>query len=100
MTYYYRRDYVASSSFYVHPIQAIAVPGSAREEIRKERLRREFTHVLMNWSEWNRLGSSYYRNLWSEEGRMTVGNFLAGRPPLYADGLVSIYDLERMIREP
>lgn len=100
MTYYYRRDYVAPSSFDVHPMQAIAIPGRSREEIRGELLRRGFTHVLMNWSEWNRLGSSYYRNLWPEEGRMAVRNFLGGLAPLYADGLVSIYDLGRKTGEP
>ena len=100
MTYYYRRDYVAPSSFDVHPMQAIAIPGRSREEIRGELLRRGFTHVLINWSEWNRLGNTYYRNLWPEEGRMAVRNFLGGLAPLYADGLVSIYDLGRKTGKP
>ena len=100
MTYYYRRDFVAPSAFDVHPMQAIALPGRSREEIREELLRGGFTHVLMNWSEWNRLGNSYYRNLWPEEGRMAVRNFLGGLAPLYADGLVSIYELGGKTGEP
>ena len=57
MTYDDRRDYVAPSSFDVHPMQAIAIPGRSREEnIRGELLLRGFTHVLINWSEWDRLG--------------------------------------------
>lgn len=100
MTYYYRRDFVAPSAFDVHPLQAIALPGRSREEIREELLRGGFTHVLMNWSEWNRLGNSYYRNLWPEEGRMAVRNFLGGLAPLYADGLVSIHDLGGKTGEP
>lgn len=38
--------------------------------------------------------------LWPEEGRMAVRNFLGGLAPLYADGLVSIYDLGRKTGEP
>jgi hypothetical protein len=100
MTYYYRRDFVAPSAFDVHPLQSIALPGRPAEEIRGELLLRGFTHVLVNWPEWDRLGSSYYRNLWPEEGRMAVRSFLGVLTPLYADGVVSVFDLGRKAGEP
>lgn len=100
MTYYYRRDFVAPSAFDVHPLQAIVLPGRSREEIRGELLRRGFTHVLVHWSEWDRLGKTYYRNRWPEEGRMAVGNFLEGLAPVYGDGVVSVYELGRKAGEP
>jgi hypothetical protein len=100
MTYYYRRDFVAPSAFDVHPLQAIAVPGRPHEEIRRELRRIGFTHVLVNRPEWERLGNSYYRNLWPKEGRMAVDRFLADHVAMYADGVVSIYDLERGTGKP
>ena len=41
------------------------------------------------------MGAPITGTLWPEEGRMAVRNFLGGLAPLYADGIVSIYDLEK-----
>jgi hypothetical protein len=100
MTYYYRRDYVAPSAFDVHLLQGIATPDRNPGEILRELRALGFTHVLVNWSEWNRLGNTYYRNLWPEKGRIAVRNFLGGLAPLYEDGVVSIYDLGRITGGP
>jgi hypothetical protein len=91
---------VAPSAFDVHPLQAIAVPERAQGEIHRELRRIGFTHVLVNRPEWERLGNSYYRNLWPKEGRMAVDRFLADHVAMYADGIVSIYDLERGTGKP
>lgn len=93
MTYYYRRDFVAPSAFDVHPLHGIATPEKNPREILRELRALGFTHVLVNWPEWRRLGDTYYRTLWPKEDRIAVERFLAGLPVVYVDGVVSIYNL-------
>jgi hypothetical protein len=92
-TYYYRCDFVAPSAFDVHPLQGIATPDKTPGEILRELRALGFTHLLVNWPEWRRLGKTYYRNLWPEEGRTAVTRIFARIPVVYTDGIVSIYDL-------
>jgi hypothetical protein len=99
-TYYYRRDFVAPSAFDVHPLQAVAAPGKTHGEIRRELRRLGFTHVLVNWPEWERLGNTYYRDLWPKEGRIAVDRFLGEEIAIYADGMVSVYDIEKPTGKP
>lgn len=93
MTYYYRRDFVAPSAIDVHPLQGIAAPGKEPVEIVRELRALGFTHVLVNRPEWRRLGDTYYRVLWPEEGRIAVERFLAGLPVVYGDGGIAIHSL-------
>lgn len=93
-TFYYRRDFVAPSAFDVHPLQGIATPGKDPGEILRELRARGFTYVLVNWSEWRRLGETYYRNMWPKDDRIAVDRFLAALPVVYKDGVVTIYALE------
>ena len=93
-TYYYRRDFVAPSAFDVHPLQGIATPEKKPKEILRELRALGFTHVLVNWPEWRRLGDTYYRTLWPNDHRIAVERFLAELPVLYRDGVAAIYALE------
>jgi len=94
MTYYYRCDFVAPSAFDVHPLQRIATPEKNPGEILRELHARGFTHVLVNWPEWRRLGDTYYRTLWPKDDRIAVERFLTVLPVVYRDGVVTIYTLE------
>ena len=93
-TYYYRRDFVAPSPFDVHPLQGIATPEKNPGEILRELRASGFTHLLVNWPEWRRLGETYYRTLWPEEDRIAVERFLAMLPVVYRDGATDIYALD------
>ncbi len=92
--YYFRRAVVAPSAFDEHPLQRIAVPARPPGEIRRLLAERGFTHILVNWPEWDRLGRNYYRTFWTKEDRMAVDRFLAGLPAVYRDAAVSIHSLE------
>lgn len=91
--FYYERAMVAPSAFDVHPLQGIAPSGRDPREILRELRALGFTHVLVNWSEWRRLGDTYYRTLWPKEDRIAVERFFKGLPAVYVDGVVSIYNL-------
>ena len=93
LPFYFEREMVAPSAFDVHPLQGIATPEKNPREILKELRALGFTHVLVNWSEWRRLGDTYYRTLWPKENRIAVERFLTGLPAVYVDGVVSIYNL-------
>ena len=93
-TYYYHRDFVAPSAFDVHPLQGIVTPEKKPREILRELRALGFTHVLINWPEWRRLGNTYYRNRWAKEDRIAVERFLTMLPVVYRDGVAVIYTLE------
>jgi hypothetical protein len=94
LPYYYRRDIVAPSAFDEHPLRKIVLPGRPMEETRKMLAAQGFTHLLVNWPEWERLGEQYYRSIWKKEDRMAVDRFLAELPVVYRDRAISIYSLE------
>ena len=78
--FYYERAMVAPSAFDVHPLQGIALPGSDLREILRELSALGFTHVLVNWPEWRRLGDAYYRTLWPKKIELPLSDFLRGCP--------------------
>lgn len=94
LPFYFERDMVIPSAFDVHPLQGIALPGRDPGEILRELRSHGFTHVLVNWPQWRRLGNTYYRNLWPKEDRIAVESFLSGLPVVYRDGVATIYTLE------
>ena len=92
--FYFERELVAPSAFDVHPLQGIVTPEKKPMEILRELRTLGFTHVLVNWPEWRRLGDTYYRNRWPREDRIAVERFLAALPVVYRDREATIYALE------
>jgi hypothetical protein len=94
LPYYYRRDIVAPSAFDEHPLRKIVLPGRPMEETRRMLAAQGYTHLLVHWPEWERLGEQYYRSIWKKGDRMAVDRFLAELPVVYRDRAISIHSLE------
>lgn len=94
LPFYFRRDIVAPSAFDEHPLQRIVRPDRPEADIARDLAAQGFTHILLNGPEWERIGRSYYKNIWRKEDRMAVDRFLAGLPVAYRDRAVSIYTIK------
>ncbi len=91
--YRFRRDVVVPSPFDAHPIEkAVAAdpdPGRARRALAAQ----GYTHVLVNWPDWERLGRTYYRLHWSPGTVEAADRLVRNLPVVYRDRAVAILAL-------
>ena len=62
--YYFQRPVVAPSPYDEHPIGKVAASGPDPGTIRDRLAGQGYTHILVCWPEWERLGRQYYSRLW------------------------------------
>lgn len=92
--YYFDRDADVPSPFDEHPLEKIAAAGPDPESIRRELAARGYTHLLVHWGEWDRLGRTYFALLWTKEEIAAADRFAKALPPVYSDRYVTIFSLE------
>ncbi len=97
--YYFERDAVVPSPFDEHPLEKIAGAGADPESVRQQLAALGYTHVLVNWGEWDRLGRSYFALLWKKDEIAAADRFVRSLPAVYTDRFVTIFSLETPLRK-
>ncbi len=92
--YRFQRDSVVPSPFDAHPIEAaVAAAGPDHRRVRQALAAQGFTHVLVNWADWERLGRAYYRLHWRPGAVEEADRFVRSLPAVYKDRAVTIFTL-------
>lgn len=92
--YRFQRDVVVPSPFDAHPMEAaVAGAGPDHRRARQALAAQGFTHVLVNWADWERLGRTYYRLHWTPGAVEAVDRLVRTLPAVYKDRTVTIFAL-------
>ena len=92
--YSFRRDAVVPSPFDAHPIEAaVAAAGPDHRRVREALAAQGFTHVLVNWADWERLGRTYYRLHWRAGAVEEADRFVRSLPVVYKDRAATLFAL-------
>ncbi|MGE5663707.1 MAG: glycosyltransferase family 39 protein, partial [Deltaproteobacteria bacterium] len=97
--YWFERDAMVPSPFDEHPLQKIAAGEPDPERVRRTLASSGYTHVLVNWQDWERLGGSYFSILWKKEEIAAADRFARALPAVYEDRAVAILSLETPLRK-
>jgi hypothetical protein len=97
--YYFERDAMVPSPFDEHPLQKIAAAEPDPEAVRRKLASGGYSHVLVNWPEWERLGGSYFALLWKKDEIAAADRFVRSLPAVYQDRAVAILSLEAPLRK-
>jgi len=97
--YYFQRPVVAPSPYDEHPIGKLAASGPDPGTIRDRLAGQGYTHILVCWPEWERLGRQYYSRLWENGEIEATDRFVRTLSAVYSDRMVTVFSLERYATE-
>ncbi len=97
--YYFQRTVVAPSPYDEHPIAKLAAAGPDPGTVRDRLAGQGYTHILVCWPEWERLGRQYYSRLWEHGEIEAADHFVRTLPAVYSDRRVTVFSLERRATE-